>query len=158
MSVAFVAVCSDCKREFLTNRALRTHQGLVHGTPWGEEPKLRGGRRRRCKCVCGVTHVRLTQIIGFKRVPMLDRFTGRPVPDPETGKPIEIFDPMRSLGPQVAVPRKGGIPGLRRIMRDGRMVEVGFFQELSPPIDRPGVRCVCPYCGHMHLRKLQQKH
>src|SRR5438132_1492558 len=93
-------ICPDDGRSFSSEAALRTHQGKVHGTVLGSDPKSKKGpRRKRCTCLCGFVHRPLRQIVGYRKVPMLDRFTGDVFLDPETGTPIEIFDVSRSIDP-----------------------------------------------------------
>ena len=84
---------------------------------------------------------------------MLDRFTGDVFLDPETGASIEIFDASRSIEPLAYGLRSFALSGSFTKVVGDRIVEVGTFQKDFPPIERPGVRCICMHCNHMHIRK-----
>ncbi len=147
--------CDDCHRKFGTERALRTHQGKVHGSvlgPHGGERK--GPRRKRCTCdACGFVHPPLRQFIGFPMVPLLDPDTKGAVRNPETGELIEIFDALRSIDPGTYAVRTHPLSGSFTRFEGSQAVAVGTFQEEFPDPDLPGVRCLCPRCGHLHLRR-----
>ena len=146
--------CPDDGKQFSSEAGLRTHQGKVHGTVLGSDPtRKKGPRRMRCTCLCGFVHRPLHQILGYRKVPMLDRFTGDVFLDPETGAPIEIFDASRSIEPLAYGLRSFALSGSFTKVVGDRIVEVGTFQKDFPPIERPGVRCICMHCNHMHIRK-----
>lgn len=146
--------CRDCGKGFRGEQALRTHQGKVHGSVLGRPGDRRKGPRwKRCTCACGFVHPPLRQIIGFRKVPLLDPDAKAGVTNPETGERIEIFDAMRSVDPQAfgIVDRPLSSSNVR--FDGSRSYVVGRFQENFPHTSLPGVRCLCPRCGNLHIRR-----
>lgn len=144
--------CQDCENSFRSEHALRTHQGRIHGTVLGKPGHgKKGPRVKRCVCECGVVHRALPQIRGYRRVPMVDPFTGDAVRHPETDDAIMIFDATRSIEPEAYGLRRRPLSGSHSETVGGRIMEVGAFQRDFPPMTRQGVRCACPRCGHLHI-------
>lgn len=121
---------------------------------WGQEERARANRWRRCECgTCGDVHRPPHQISGFRPVPLLDPAARGGVVDPGTGEKILIFDALRSIDP-VAYGIYGHPFSSSTVkVEGGRARSVGRFQREIPDPSRPGVRCPCPHCGHLHIRR-----
>lgn len=75
------------------------------------------------------------------------------VTNPETGERIEIFTAMRSIDPQAYGILEPPLSSSITWFDGTRSIVVGRFQSEIPDPERPGIRCVCPRCGHFHIRR-----